>query len=40
LGNKHKTDGGNPRQINVSLKSFGIKGFLLKANNDIVTISE
>jgi len=40
LGNKHKTDGGNPRQINVSLKSCGIKGFLLKANNDIVTISE
>ena len=39
FGNMHKSESGNPRQINVSLKSSGIEGFLLKTNNDIVTIN-
>lgn len=39
FGNMHKSDSDNPRQINVSLKSSGIKGFLLKANNKVVTIN-
>ena len=39
FGKAHKSSSGNPRQIKVNLISSGIKGFLLKNNNDIVELN-
>jgi len=39
FGNTHKSERGNSRQINVSLKSTEIQGFLLKGNDEVIKLN-